>query len=226
MLKNRGRRLIVATVTAVAVIVLLTPFDPPPIEAQGHGGRCRTDWRLESRTRRLTGSVMVECGDECISVACHSAPFGNWGVDSVFDERYDGAQFRGWWLGDGHRQWNSCTDQYYDGPYVNDGYGRQRAAPDNAEVSGGETTWSTLACASITPEVRTFRNLTMRLYELDSDGDDHVTNLRYGTVDLQINCSDAWNCSGQTEWLQQLVTDSTGVSADARISVRTRFVSY
>ncbi|HXG33909.1 MAG TPA: hypothetical protein VNJ11_11125, partial [Bryobacteraceae bacterium] len=42
----------------------------------------------------------------------HSAPFGNWGVDSNYGTRVDGDQFQGWHYGDGHHQWNSCTYFY------------------------------------------------------------------------------------------------------------------
>ena len=218
----------VAALAAVfAIIVLIAPLTPRPIEAQGHGGYCRTNWNVETRLRRLTGRVMVECGDEHFLGVTHSAPFGNWGVDSVFSERHDGAQFRGWKVIDGHRQWNSCTEQYYDGPYTNDGRGRQRADPDDPENAGGKSDRSVLACAGSLPEVHTFRDAKLKLYELDWPvGDDHVTTLRYGTVNLRINCSDAWNCSGETPWLTQRSVDSTGVSAQARFKVRSRFVSY
>lgn len=217
-----------AAVAAIfAAALLIAPLEPQPIEAQGHGGYCRVDWHVKSRLRRLTGTVMVECGDECVGVWCHSAPFGNWGVDSVFSERHDGAQFRGWKLIDGHRQWNSCTEQYYDGPWTNDGPRKQKADPDEAENAGGKTTESPLACAGSLPEVRTFTNAQLKLYELDFPGyDDYVTTLRYGTVNLRIDCSDAWTCSGETPWLTQTWIDSTGVSADAKYGVKSRFVSY
>ena len=217
-----------AAIAAVfAVAVLIAPLTPRPIEAQGHGGYCREDWSVQTRLRRLTGRVMVECGDECFLGICHSAPFGNWGVDSVFSERHDGAQFRGWRVIDGHRQWNSCTERYQDAPYTNDGRGRQRADPDDPENAGGRSYRSVLACAGRVPEVRTFTNAKLQLYELDWPvGDDDVTTLRYGTVNLRISCSDAWNCSGETPWLTQRSVDSTGVSAQARFKMKSRFISY
>lgn len=54
--------------------------------------------------RRITGVVDVECPGD------HPGPWGNWGVDSNHGSRYDGNQFRGWFdVGDGTREWNSCT---------------------------------------------------------------------------------------------------------------------
>lgn len=211
-----------ALVTVFAVTVLIAPLTPRPVEAQGNGGDlCGMDWSVETRLRRLTGRVMVECGDECFLGFCHSAPFGNWGVDSVFNERHDGDQFKGWKLIDGHRQWNSCTGQYYT--RTNDGLGRQRADPDDDETAGATSTVKIQTCASGLPEVRTFSRAELRLYELDLPGeDDHITTLSYGTVNLRINCSDAWNCSGETPWITQRSVDSTGVSAQARFKVSSR----
>ena len=211
-------------------------LDPEPIRAQYSDTYCRTDISLVNRARRIRGSVMVECGDECPlppPLPCHSAPFGNWGVDSAYGRRYDGHQFAGWFQEPGlfyHlHQWNSCTDQYYDGPYVNDGRGRQKARPDNARhVSTRSTyTWTGRhnrnTCASITPEVHTERNVTMRLYELDWDGDDHVTNLKYGDMDIRVHCTNSWDCFGLSTFKAPLSIDSTGVSAEARVGLRTSF---
>lgn len=215
----------VAALAAIsAIIVLIAPLTPRPIEAQGHGGYCRADWSVETRLRRLTGRVMVECGDECVLLWCHSAPFGNWGVDSMFSERQNSDQFKGWKPIDGHRQWNSCTAQYYDGPYTNNGRGRQKADPDDTETAG-ERNWKRYGsgpCDDVLPEVRTFADTALRLYELDRGRDDHVTTLRYGTVNVRINCSDAWNCSAETPWLTQRSVDSTGVSAEARFKMNSR----
>ena len=210
----------VAALAAVsAIIVLIAPLTPRPIEAHGI---CRMDWSVETRLRRLTGRVMVECGDECFFGFCHSAPYGNWGVDSTFRDRHNGDQFKGWKLSDGHRQWNSCTAWFQDIPYTNDGRGRQKAHPDDTETAGGRIRRRGGTCARRLAEVRTFRNTELGLYEMDRGGDDHVTTLRYGTVNFPVNCSDAWNCSGQTAWLSQLSVDSTGVSAQARFKVRSR----
>jgi len=209
---------------------------PPDAEAQYQETYCRIDTTLENRTRRVTGSVMVECGGECPlppPFTCHTAPFGNWGVDSKYGGRTNRHQFAGWKQEPGFYshlfQWNSCTDQYYDGPYVNDGRGKQKAAPDNARVVKTRTTWhwtgyrNRNTCKDRLPEVKTERGVTMEIYELDWDVDDHVTDLSYGDIDIRINCSGSWNCSGTSSWYNQKSTDSTGVSAQARVSIVSSF---
>ena len=229
--RHRVRRgAVLAAIVAVALSALV---EPRPIEAQ-HGGQCLKEYTLESRTRRVTGSVMTECGGECPlppPAPCHSAPWGNWGVTTRgWDTKENGDQFKGWrrimglW---GHlSQWNSCTDQYYDYPYTNDGRGKQKASPDDEEITAYKSVKSALACAGSLPEVHTVRNLILDVYELDWDGSQLVTELRYGFFDVPITCSDAWNCYGESGWRQQLRVDSSGVSAEVKAIVETSFVSY
>ena len=64
----------------------------------------------------------------------------------------------------------------------------------------------------------------MTLYELDyggifGGGDDFVTSLQYGTVHVQISCSGAWNCSGQSQLKSSAY--NTKASADIQIYVNT-----
>ena len=68
--------------------------------------------------RYVDGPVNTECPG-----VLHSAPFGNWGITSVFGPRVDGAQFQGWKtpgarfdrygnprpIDPSDYEWNSCT---------------------------------------------------------------------------------------------------------------------
>ncbi len=60
----------------------------------------------QNRNRTVDGEIDTECGP------VHSAPWGNWGVNSNYGPTRDTSQFQGWYHADGPRtklQWNSCT---------------------------------------------------------------------------------------------------------------------
>ena len=111
---HRARRtgcgaILAATLTVVAVLAAA-----PWLAAAQQPPQCQTTAYIENKTRRLTGAVDVEC-NECIYwpiPMCHSAPYGNWGVDSNLQSRTNDDQFRGWKNLDGHGQWNSCTSTW------------------------------------------------------------------------------------------------------------------
>ena len=82
---------------------------------------CEVRYTTKNQSRYVTGPVNEECGwpDEL-----HSAPFGNWGVDTEYSGRVDGHQFQGWcryrrltdnngqsdmYCEDSWLQWHSCT---------------------------------------------------------------------------------------------------------------------
>ena len=218
----------IATVPfAVALLVPLSQL----AEAQ-QPSQCQLVVHIDNQIRRVRGTVMVECGDECPFPPfwCHSAPFGNWGVDtSLPSSRTNKDQFRGWKGASSSikGQWNSCTAQYYGGRWVNDGRGRQKAHPDDARIGGWKPYRGTrnMECSQYVPEVYSVDDVEMALYELDwPDRDDYITTLEYGDFDVQMTCSDNWNCSGTSSWRSQDSVDSTGVSAQARIRVITRRV--
>lgn len=90
----------------LGVVIALAATFASPAAAQWPMPACRVTVSLENQLRRVTGTVMEECP------GIHSAPFGNWGVESDYDSRKDKDQFRGWkprWGTKG--QWNSCTLQ-------------------------------------------------------------------------------------------------------------------
>ena len=190
------------------------------------------DRRVENRLRKLRGEVNVECGsadpDECFRVGgitiCHSAPFGNWGVDSPWGNTENRDQFLGWWPDDGHHQWNSCTSLYDDS---NDGPGRQKS--DETEKMEHLTTWywtgrhNGNTCRKILPEVRTYDDAELDLYELDldwGDGNDLVGTLDYGTINVRITCDGSWDCRGESDWRWPKQPQSAdNVEADHQIRV-------
>lgn len=216
-----GRGAIVAVTLAVALLAPLSDL------AEAQLSQCHVNVFVENQVRRVRGTVAVECG--CFfRQFCHSAPWGNWGVDtSLPSSRTNRDQFRGWYgrTSDIKGQWNSCTAQYHAGGWVNDGRGRQKAYPDDARIGG----WTSdrgpdnnMTCSRYVPEVYSVDDVEMVLYELDRpDSDDYITTLEYGDFDVQITCSGDWNCSGTSSWRSQNSVDSTGVSAQARIRVVT-----
>lgn len=225
-----GRGAVFAATLAVALLALLAPLSRP---AEAQLSQCHVNVIIDNQVRRVRGTVEVECGGgECpFPPFCHTPPFGNWGVDtSLPSSRNNRDQFRGW---KGSRssikgQWNSCTTYRIlvpPGPRYNDGYGRQRADPDDARIGGWKSHRgpdNNMTCSRYMPEVYSVDDVEMVLYELDSPGrDDYITTLEYGDFDVQITCSGDWNCSGTSSWRSQNSVDSTGVSAQARIRVVT-----
>lgn len=214
-----GRGAIVAATLAVALLAPLSHL------AEAQISQCHVNVFLENQIRRVRGTVRVEC--PCHFRTCHTAPFGNWGVDtSLPSSRTDRDQFRGW---KGPRssvkgQWNSCTSPFAGGPW-NDGIGRQRADPDDVRITGRTSHRgpdNNMTCSRYMPEVYSVEDVEMVLYELDKpDSDDYITTLEYGDFDVQMACSGDWNCSGTSSWRSRNAPDSTGVSAQARIRVVT-----
>ena len=84
-------------------------------------GVCEIQYEYKNRDRYVHGPVNVECG---FPHEVHTAPFGNWGVDTESSDRRDGHQFQGWcqdrelvdneggrskYCKDDWYQWHSCT---------------------------------------------------------------------------------------------------------------------
>lgn len=148
-----------AVILAIAIFALfghLAEAQQPP--------QCRPIVKLESQLRRVTGSVMAECAG-----GIHSAPFGNWGVETSLPSRRNNRdQFRGWNPRTGiEGQWNSCTDHFPT--RTNNGYRKQKADPDD-RVSGWKLrprgdAWE--RCEDFVPEVYHVNDVKLMPYELD-----------------------------------------------------------
>lgn len=210
------------------VAVLLVP--PGELRVYAQEAYCREDVELQNKTRRVTGQVNVECGDECFLGICHTAPFGNWGVTSAHMGRVDGGQFAGWKPHGSQRHWNSCTSLYSDS---NDGPGKQKAEPDNTRAFAWFPLWHWAgyrqrdACEEQMPETRRDYNVYMKIYELDphswiADDDDFIVRLDYGDFSTPITCYSRWDCRGESQWRSRSASNGTGVSARVRVHVRTR----
>lgn len=136
----------VAIVTATTVAQLLSLMAWRANAQPGTGDRSETVITFENRLRRVFGTdVAAECGDEFP----HSAPFGNWGVNSNGGRKRNGFQFAGWHkectagLYCDLRQWNSCTARFpppHPKHYNDNGYTTQKAHPDST-VGYGQTTY-------------------------------------------------------------------------------------
>ena len=189
----------------------------PAVAAQPRAA-CELRLEFQNRRRRIHGDVNVECGGDG-----HSAPYGNWGVDSRLSGRYDGWQFAGWKdpLLHDWREWNSCTGKYQGDEFYNDGPGRQRADPDNTRTHASSVRPiydpRNGTCRDLGEgTVHTERNPYMSLWELDPwGGDDHVTTLRFRSMSVRVSCSSDWYCSGSTSW-----RSPTGGDADVRAQQR------
>jgi hypothetical protein len=85
---------------------------------RGCGPYCNLSFKLHNAFRIVAADWLA---NECPGGG-HSAPFGNWGVDSGWGEPENGHQFDGWksvFLGFSQRQWNSCTSRQDLYPFGN-----------------------------------------------------------------------------------------------------------
>ena len=178
---HRSRRgVVLAALGAVALAALVQPT-----EAQWFLPACRIDVSLENQLRRVTGAVMTEC-----SGIIHSAPFGNWGVESNYDSRKDTDQVQGPEAMVVHQgPMELLHVAVYDGPWTNDGCGKQKADPDDIRVAGKEPYYGDrlVTCRDYMGEVYTAEDMEMGLWELDRfSRDAHITTLEYGDIDVRI----------------------------------------
>ena len=205
---------------------------------------CAVTYEGQNRNRTVAGEVNVECG---FAYEPHSAPFGNWGVNSFYGDKTDTDQFRGWKWEDGpstKRHWNSCTTRvpkyrapncdYYNAngcttqsrsETVTHGIVTFRSAnqcpqnldPDNPQPTG---------CANWSSATVRVGNNNMELFELDSvtggrtgNDDDHVENLYFPSTSVTFtNCS-YHGCPEKTSAWKQM-TGSSSSSADVRAELR------
>ena len=198
------------TVRVVALAVALSI----PAESIAN---CRVSVRFYNDQRRVPGEVNVEC-----SWPHDDDGWGNWGVISNYGGIQDSFQFAGHKLIDNKRQWQSCTSEnpppscYY---YNDNGCQDQKAAPDNVRSYASYYYFAGGTCEDI--GVVTINNVFMHVYELDEpDADDPVASLTYGNMDVDLSCSNAWACSGDSEWVAATSGGGT-ISARVRIEVRT-----
>lgn len=172
--------------------------------------RCYTFWTFRNVSREVAGPVNTECGTG--REWMHSAPFGNWGVESRHSGTWDGFQFAGWeaeedppWF-----QWNSCTSRYRGPRYLPDN--PQISRPNQENVYAVRTLRGRpgRTCASIhSGRTHTFRNEYLKLYELDlwdwwlgGNGSDYVTTIWFlrHNFTVSMRCMNQSDCTGSSTW--------------------------
>ena len=225
MTRTRTKRLPLAPLG----VVILSAIGVSVAEA----ARCYTFVDFYNVQRRVPGPVDTECGTG--SERMHTAPFGNWGVESPHGAKQDGRQFPGWETKDDlrWRQWNSCTSdpKFRTSVYLPHGE-PQQAIPDGASryarsVIRGQ---NNVPCSTVhSVGLLVFSGLYMKIYELDSisdyalggNGSDLVGSLSYPTAFVPIRCSTSSYCRGRSPSLQPM--RSSNVSANIFIDVRTSY---
>ena len=216
----------VALVAAVIAVVILLDVQGI-VEAQS--GRCYLGGHLYNRNREIGrgGAISAECPG-----SIHSAPFGNWGVNSYFGRIRNADQFAGWYPSGGHRQWNSCTthptfrapnDAFYNMP-PRVGWWQKGSPEERVNSRWFDRGPNGQSCrARWDGRVYTFGNVQMHLYELDWNGNSHTATLNYGAVHIRLRCSSTWICEGDSDWIQPgfVYPSSSRVSAQAYVVART-----
>ena len=224
MMRSRIPALVAAAASGLASILVATSL----LEAQG--GRCYLGAHFYNKERGIERGAYIreECDTLLPDWLEHSAPFGNWGVNSTWGSRQDGNQFRGWKPSGWQRQWNSCTPQYpppSSDHYNAEGGWSQRANPQSSEhyASGWVLRGSSgLSCRYMHDgAVWTSSNNYMKLYELDkNDRDERVATISYGDIRVQITCRDTWDCQGESEWASPTYVNPSSSEVFAKIQVR------
>jgi len=217
----------VATVAAAVVLILATiDF----LEARG--SRCYLGAYFYNKDRKIGRGAYIreECDTNFWHWLEHSAPFGNWGVNSKWGSRRDANQFRGWKRSGRQRQWNSCTPQHRppDPEHYNaEGGWSQKWDPESTELYASG--WvlrgrSGSSCRDLHHGgVWTSRNNYMKLYELDLfDRDSKVATLSYSDARVRITCSGAWDCRGDSGWKSPTYVNPALSKVSAKINVHVR----
>ena len=209
---------------------------------------CAVTLEGQNRNRTVAGAVNVECG---FDTEPHTAPFGNWGVNSFYGRKKDTDQFRGWKHEDGpstKRHWNSCTtrDPTFAAPncdfynanecttqsrsevvthgtvtYRSANQCPQHLSPDNPRPSG---------CANKTGTTAAVTNNNMEIFELDSvdptggrivNDDDPVENLYFPSTRVTFTECTYAGCAEKNSAWERM-TGSSSASADVRAEMRTK----
>lgn len=180
--------------------------------------------------------ITAECGGDG-----HSAPYGNWGVNSIYGPVKDANQFPGWkpgtaWAsGDSIWQWNSCTTSYTGSTYNNaygvkyDGYYQDSPLTRDLgyyiykkpiDCQGSETypLPSSIGCGDSSS--LTVGADSLSLYELDFDENYHITTLSFPGVNIDLNCN-YYGCSEVTiPWKGESNSSKPYTKVHAKYTVR------
>lgn len=178
--------------------------------------QCELFIQYSNMDRYVYGAFSAECPGNWP----HSAPFGNWGVESPHGNRADGYQFAGWKDDDDWRQWNSCTTHVdYDPPsctYFNHESCTTQltnvGAYAFANFSTGTMDWP---CSDY-GEIFTVTGLYMGMYELDAPGTDVLVATAYYPA-INVVLTNGVGTSGQIS--PSSVSGTWGAVLTAKVQV-------
>ena len=84
----------------------------------------------------------------------------------------------------------------------------------------------TCACGAraTAPGVHTYHGVYMEVYELDAGGifgggDEKLTRLTYGNVNIPISCTGSWSCNGLSPWIAP-TGGHAHISANVQVGIR------
>ena len=209
--------------------------------AQGFGEEaCVITLKGQNRSRTVAGAVNKECGE-----GFHSAPWGNWGVDSNYGNRTDTDQFRGWKHLDGpstKRQWNSCTTEKkgFRAPhYAYYNASSRTTQQSSAIVTHGKRYYRHSITPCVPPGMNpnpppvyngcslvggafSQSNNYMTLYELDwPDNDDRIERLNFPGTSVTLTGCTYNGCPERTSgWVDMTGSSSAGADIEANLRVK------
>jgi len=216
---------------------------------------CQVKVVAQNRNRKVTGAVNVECTLGRLQHSAPfgnwgvSSPFGSRRDTDQFRgwEHLDGPSTK--------RQWNSCTTRrpqfrapnpdYYNTrpanraqhsddpvshgvfkyiPRISNGYVRCRRP---SLVRAGVPLPERPGCSDLDNHRIRSDSSYMNLYELDWDGDDFVTKLRFPRAEATVDCVKEGCAEVQSPWVNQSSSSRpvTGVSAQFRIVVSAKHIA-
>jgi hypothetical protein len=206
-------------VTSLTVVTVTAIFCSVAVHSQSE--MCVLTQYLENQNRKVVGPVHEECNG-----SLHSAPFGNWGVDSNWNSRQDTNQFMGWKPLDSHWEWNSCTDEYPPPHflYYNSDINTTQTSYQGIGVhaaSQGPIANGSCAYVGFDGSVWGSSGNYMSLYELDlHDWDEHVATMYFPDVEFVMSCEyGSQSCNGDSSWVDPTEVVPDVVSAQLRLTV-------
>jgi hypothetical protein len=178
--------------------------------------------------RYVHGNVVTECPG-----GVHSAPFGNWGVDSNHGWRNDLFQFAGWLWDDDKLQWNSCTThEDYDPPDC----GYYTLSPDACTTQyspdpyvfanwwSGPLPWN---CTDTYPPIYTMNNYWMNIRELDPGGTDQlVASVEFPSFNVALSGGIGYYFGWSDDIAPSSVSSPWGPNLTAKLRVFVQMVEY
>jgi hypothetical protein len=151
---------------------------------------CRIMAGLDNGDRFSWGPFWQECNS---FPWWHTAPFGNWGVDTPVSDRSDSFEWAGWKDLDGWQQWNTCTTDYPPPSSDNYNYNNftSQASDFGWQTHGHGFLYGTptTSCEYLNGVIYTMEENSNDIYELDADGDDLIGTIVFPEQSFPLSCS-------------------------------------